>query len=577
MRRRTALCAVLCTALAVGGCTGVPSSSKPQTIQSLGLGEGQNVAPIAPQPHSDPRKIVTDFLSANSRDPAKHTSARGFLTPAKRNQWSDLTGTVVSDESIGTYDAQKHQLMVYGRVLGTVNAEGVYTPSLTGSGNGGEKKPFVFGVELSAGQYRISALSNGLLLTADEFRSSYQQRVLYFYDAAERYLVPDVRYSALVDQAELADWLLGQLVNGPRQELQSVVSTDTLPAQARRVSVNLGSLTVVQIAGSAQLSPAVRDRLAAQISETLDEAVHPEELTIKDGAGAISIPAVSGTRFSAADFIGAAGPPAPAQDVYYLAPDGRIRTESGKALAGPLASTPFTSVALSRPSAVGDLTVAGVEGSAARQRLVVGTQSGGVQRTSVSGLLSRPAWAPGLAEAWVGAGSKVYRVTTNGKTNHVYQVPIPSAAGGGRVVALRLSPDGSRIAMVVSGANGSGQLYVGSVVRGGGKVHIDTLQPISPVDVVIRDVAWIDPLKLFAIGDVASSKDPRIFETGVDGSGWDSRGISTLPAPPDSLTITSSAPAWVSADGFVWRQNGSAWESPGPAGQTPGIDPIYLG
>ena len=75
--------------------------------------------------------------------------------------------------------------------------------------------PFSFGLSQVAGQYRINTLRNGLLLTEDQFNTAYQQRVLYFYDLAERYLVPDVRYSALNDAVELSDWLLGQLVVGP--------------------------------------------------------------------------------------------------------------------------------------------------------------------------------------------------------------------------------------------------------------------------------------------------------------------------------------------------------------------------
>ena len=89
------------------------------------------------------------------------------------------------------------------------------------------------------------------------------------------------------------------------------------------------------------------------------------------------------------------------------------------------------------------------------------------------------------------------------------------------MVAVRLSPDGSRIAIVVSGAKASSaQLYVGSIVRGSGQVRIDQMPPVSPEGVVVRDVAWLDSNKLFAIGKIAATGDPRVFTTGVDGSEW---------------------------------------------------------
>jgi hypothetical protein len=240
-------------------------------------------------------------------------------------------------------------------------------------------------------------------------------------------------------------------------------------------------------------------------------------------------------------------------------------------------SNTLSSIALARPVDIGVLTIAGVEGTGPDARLFVGTQSGGLHRTSVQGTLSHPAWAPGRAEIWIGVGSKVERVTTNGRTSHPSTVSISPTAGGGRIVALRLSPDGSRIALVISGAGpGSAQLYVGSVVRGAGEVHVTGLQPISPQKVVITDVGWNSPLKLFAIGYFTTSLEARVFETGVDGSLWSSRDLGSLPAPPDSLTVAPYG-VWVSADGTVWQFSGGDWVSPGVSGQTPGTDPVYLG
>ena len=147
------------------------------------------------------------------------------------------------------------------------------------------------------------------------------------------------------------------------------------------------------------------------------------------------------------------------------------------------------------------------------------------------------------------------------------------------MVALRLSPDGSRIALAIAGANGLPQLYIGPVVRTGRTVEVAQLQQVSPDGVVIQDVAWVDPLKFYAIGYDTGSGDPGVYDANIDGSQWDDLGISTLPRPPTSITATPNAPAWVSAEGNVWVQNGSNWVSPGsaPTGQTPGDKPIYLG
>jgi hypothetical protein len=574
------LLAALAGVLLIAGCTGVPTSSAPQTVQALDSDPASGGPSIAPPVNADPLTLVQSFLAANATDADGHNSARAYLTSTARTRWSDTTATVIADDySVGTYDKRTRTVPVFGRVLGTLNSSGVYTPSRAGIGEGGGRQTFPFTVLTVDGQNRIDQLRKGLLLTDQQFRSTFQQHVIYFYDIAEANLVPDLRWSAISDRTQLATWLLTQLVAGPRPELENSVSTDTLPAgtDARQLTVTLGTPTRIEIPGSSQLDPGVRDRLAAQISQTLLETVSGRPLSITDGGTPVTIPHVADDRFTASDFAAAIGPTAPDPAVYYLL-DGRLITETGKPLGGPLGNGTYflNSVAVGRPTAGGPLLVAGVEGQGAAGRLLVGNQTAGLRATTVHGVLSRPALAPGRSEVWIGAGSSLYRVTVNGTDSKVSPVPIPES-GGGRVLAVRLSPDGSRIAMVVAGASASSaQLYIGSIVRGTGQVRVDTMEPISPEQVVVRDVAWLDSQRLFAIGSISGSNDARTFETGVDGTEWTNSGIGNLSVPPDSVTVATAANVWVSASGYVWKQSGDQWLSPGPTGQTPGRVPIYL-
>ena len=158
--------------------------------------------------------------------------------------------------SLSTYNQATHSVTFYGRVLGTLNAAGIYTPSLQGIGEGGAERQFRYTITKFRGQNRIDQLPDGLLLTDEHFRAAFQQQVLYFYDASETYLVPDVRWNALSDTAALATWLMSQLVAGSRPELQNEVSTDTLPTQAdaQNLTVHLGSPTKIEIPGSSLLA-----------------------------------------------------------------------------------------------------------------------------------------------------------------------------------------------------------------------------------------------------------------------------------------------------------------------------------
>jgi hypothetical protein len=346
------------------------------------------------------------------------------------------------------------------------------------------------------------------------------------------------------------------------------------------IEVTLGNPTLIDIPGSSQLDPGVRDRLAAQVSLTLIDALSGRDITFTDGGpqAPVTIPAVGGTTFSASDFTSALGPATPSPAVYYLS-DGRVRDESGRPLPGPLGEGRqyyLASFALGETEPGGVLYAAGVTGSGDKERLLVGTTRGGLRQTSVQGTLSRPAFAPGMAEVWIGAGSTLYRVDAN--TGALRAFPVPIVSGGGQILALRFSPEGSRIALVISGANGQGQLLLGAVARGSGQVRVDGLQQISPTGLVVTDVAWLDSFKLFAIGYVAGSGDSRTYQTGADGTDWTSSTLGNLPTRqgPDAVTAATASNVWVSASGYIWQLSGTSWVPPGTSGQTPGSAPVYL-
>ena len=569
--------------LALAACSGVPSSSSPETVEALNTG-GPSPSLTSPPLTGDARQIVEYFLDQQATTTLTHTSARAYLTKAANNRWSDASATIIANEpTISTFDQKQNTatVTVYGRVLGTLDSNGIYHPTLQGDGQGGDRQPFVFHlVQLPDKQWRIDRLQPGLLLNDEQFREFYRQQVLYFDDLTESSLVPDLRWSALDDRVEWSQWLLRELADGPRQDLANAVSTDTMPANIdpQGIKVTLGTPTLIEIPGSSQLETGVRNRLAAQVSLTLIEALSAREISITDHGVPIEIPQVASTTFTAADFSASIGPAAPTPEVYYLT-SGRVRDDAGHLLSGPLGDGQYylTSFAIGQPEPGGPEYAAGVTGSGSSERAYFGTVHDGLRPTSLQGELSRPAFAPGRGEAWIGVGSKLYRIVAGTPDPRVYPVPIVSASGGGRIVALRFSPEGSRIAIVIAGANGGTQLYVGAVVRGAGQVSIGVLEPISPSGVVVTDVAWLEPFRLFAIGYLAGSGDSRTFETGADGTDWTNSTIGNLPKPPDTVTAATGSNVWVSArNGYVWRLTGTSWVSPGTTGQTVGTAPVYI-
>ena len=568
----------------LSACTGVPTSSSPQVVRPVNVAPLNPPAVSKPALNADQRTMVIDFLNANAINDDNHATARTFLTPDARNRWSDTTVTVVDDVKVGVVTNGGKSVPVLARELGSVNALGIYTPVLQGDGSGGVAVPFAFGMKKIQGQWRIDALTSGLILSSSDFQRVYQQQEIYFYDRTDKHLVPDPRYSALSDPALLANWLVRQLVTGPRPELQNAWTRE-LPAQSdpRRVTVILGDPAKgdpikVELPGASQLDPGTREHLAGQLALTLDGVRPGTVITILDGGQPVIVPSAGGTRFTASGFRSAVNPPNNSPPLFYIR-DGAVVDAKGNRLPGELGTGHFhlTSIALASQPGSDDLLAAGTSGPASDARLLVGTNTTGLYTTTLHGRLSRPSWAPNLPEVWVGVGAQVYVISGGGAP-----AVVPVAGTGtvtGRVSALRFSPEGSRIAMVLTAPDGGGaQVWVGSVVRtpGQAQVRIDSLEPITPEGIAVTDVAWNDQLKLFVVGRVlAGINDYNVYEVQVDGSLWSPRQVFNLPGEPDSITVSENVPAWVSVGGTIWTQTGGTWSNPGGKA-TFGVNPTYL-
>lgn len=589
--RRTATVPVIAVVAALvaavlAGCTGVPSNSTPQVVTRVGGAQLPSDPSTAPPVGADPRTIVVDFLQVIATDDPHHSAARSFLTPNAIQRWQDTSVTVFDGITVGTpkdgasgaCSSGNCAVSVSGRPVGTVSSAGVYRPQLDGDGRGGSEVVSPFTLKQVAGQWRIDTLPSGVLLDTTEFEQLYTQRELYFYDLAEQHLVPDPRFTAITDPALLSTWLLTQLVGGPRPELQNAVTTE-FPSQLdpSRVSVAVGAPSVIALPGAAQLDGTHRNRLAAQLAETLVQVPAVNDMKITDSGKDVSIPLAAGVRFGAGVFQSAVAPQTLVPSVYYMR-GGGVVDESARPLPGRVGNGAYGLVSAAIASGgAPDLRVAGVTGTGNAARLLIGTVATGLRPTSLVGPLSRPAWVPGIDEVWIGDGAKIYRCGPDGKPIAV----VPTLTTGGQlpgsVTALRLSPEGSRVAMVVSGPGDSAQVWVGSVVRNAAQVRIDGLEPITPTKIAIKDVAWNDPLKLFVIGRSLDTDDTNIYEVQVDGSFWTVGTVLNLPSPPDSITVAANQPAWVSAGSpsSVWVRRAGAWASPG-VGFTLGTNPVYL-
>ena len=549
-------------------CAGVPERSAPEKVRAIG---GSTAAPVqapSPQPGADPRAIVLGFLAANVSSLPDHNAAKGFLTPEARNTWLDSPVTVVDAYQVKLPDPSTHVVTVTANQVGTIDQNGIYRP-VQQADSGIQRS---FGMKRLNGQWRIDKLSPGLVIQLSDF-GAYRMHPLYYFDLIQKHLVPDPRYTPLSDQS-LATWLLDQLLSQPRPELQLAVLSIPNAVNAKNATVTVDAtsqLYVVELPGSSRLDPDSRRRLATQVAFTFNNAL----ITITDNRRPVSIPGITGP-FSETDFQSAFGV-FHDRPAFYVTDARMVADQTGKLLDGPLGHRSYglTSISLAGNPAASDLRAVGVAGSSGRSTLLIGSRKAGLHAVRLpAGPMSRPAWAPGLSEAWLGYGRTLLRVPTSGTPS---QVTITGRGNlTGPIISVRFSPDGTRIALVIGGAGRLTQCVIGTVERNASNVRIDNLVPVTPSDLTVTDAAWNDGTTLYVTGSEASGYG--VWSVQSDGSAFSKRPAGNFPATPESIAAASGELPWVSSGGAVFIQRSNAWTSPfgGIDATVRGRSPIYL-
>jgi hypothetical protein len=140
---------------------------------------------------------------------------------------------------------------------------------------------------------------------------------------------------------------------------------------------------------------------------------------------------------------------------------------------------------------------------------------------------------------------------------------------GGRVTALRVAPDGVRIAMIVRGKAGS-QLEIGAVKLG---AHTASIGQLTPIGAGIRDPAelsWYNPDNLIVLARPGSAS-PALKEVPL--SGGEPTKISVEPGTLTITTAGSQIVAGLRRDRLVTLSSpDGSWQLLGP-----GQDPAYPG
>ena len=537
----------LLAALALGACSTVPTSSPTVQITQAAARPTDEVGiePLPPEQGATPDEVVRGFIDAAASTAHGHPVARKFLNGAAAKSWSDEAGiTVISTPSAVTTDVGTVSLTA--QLVGTVDTAGVFTVAT--------QRSYVrtFTLQQVRKQWRIVDPPDGLVMLEPDFERLYDERDAFFVDWTGQRVVPDPRY--LITGQSQPTTIVQRLIDGASPALADGVKNPLAGAQLRRAVTVTARAATVDLTGIGNQPVPVLSEICAQIVWSLDEMALPSVEVLVDGqpVDIDGVPAVQTTG----DWASFDPDASPAGAVGHYVDAGAVRTVDGKAIPGPAGAGAYgvTAAAVSADERSGDLsTMAATTTNGGGATLLVGPYGGDLAPVVTGASFTAPTVSATRPEFWVVRdGATVLRVAAGGQPQ---DVDAPSLAGLGRIQSLRLSPDGTRAAVVVDGT-----LYVATVVRADdGGVALRPPQAIAPSLTQVSDVAWDTSGTLLALAGDAGQDRMVPYSVRVDGFALENVATTGLPGQPTAVAASPGRPPLVTAGSTVWQQSGGSW------------------
>jgi spore germination protein GerM len=601
-RPALAALAAVFVALLVAGCVSMPTGGPVRAYPVTQAANAQSqpfvqVVPQRPRANWSPTDIVEGFLTASASFGNYSQIAAAYLTPQLQKAWNrdpswsaivystGPTPTGLAYQPAAAKSPTTATVQIAGTPQATLQGSGNYSVASTSSGNSSTPQPS-FTLTKVNNQWRISAMPTERLLTSNSFQNDYQLSNLYFFDPAERYLVPDPVYVPLQAQpSNLINGLVHDLNSPPDDWLSGGATKTAFPKGTKISGATLdGATAVVDLAGTAitkaasQPNSKVMEQVSAQLLYTLREGNQGEST----GQGVQSVEVVvNGKAWTPA---GSQNNPVqqkskltPAsgdsQQFYYVTSAGDLTSRtatSAKPATVAKIGTGFTQIAVSPDGRY----VAALRGTTLSTGLVGGTL------TRRPGSFVSVSWDHN-DNLWAAQGEQIVEFRNTGNS----RVPLDLMVGvevnvppdeidvknpADQYTALQVAPDGVRVAIIMGGTT----LTFGAISGATGPTPLIALSlvQLSPDNNAseFTGLTWYGPNDVITL----ATPGPAVTEYAVSGG-----AAQSIPAYPAMKTITAGG---VSQPLIAGLPNGSMVYDASLTGSWlpltgSGISPMYPG
>jgi hypothetical protein len=256
--------------IALAGCVGIPSSGRVNQgppVQNGGQQAPGVDLPLPPPRNASRTEMVNDFLQAATDATANYQIAKEFLTAKAAQTWDPTKSVLVRERPATPVDIGANTVDYTVSTKASVNSVGVYTEQASDS-----TQTLSYTFTKVNGQWRISDLPDGIVLSRTSFENSFNPYPVYFFDPEYRYLVPDLRW--FPTESTVQDRIVSALLAGPSEWLSQGAVATAFPVGVQfnpPVAVRSNTATVDFSANAASTKAVVRGRMRQQLEESLQK------------------------------------------------------------------------------------------------------------------------------------------------------------------------------------------------------------------------------------------------------------------------------------------------------------------
>lgn len=563
--------ATIAAVLLLAGCATVPTTGPVREHESRGqqIESGVRVAPVPPAVDSSPMLIVEGFLHAMGTDQSGFGIARQYLTPAASAAWRPESGTQIyadgyQPRETDTSTEDRPVITLETVLTGKIDRLGEYNEA-----GGGHREDF--GLVRSDGQWRISRPPDGLLISRYHFQNNYVGLDLHFMDATGSVLVPDPRYIAL--NALTPQLLVTAQLAGPRDWLAPVVRRQPWAAQlVEGIELLPQGVVILQLGSAATgLSDEQRDILMAEFTTTLTALPLVTAVQFRVDATLLARPGTNAVTLTAADFTDLTPAGQPGGELIVVQ-DNEVYPVPARE---PWVPGDRIAVGLTSPGTVAaradlaEIATVNPEGT----RLAVSSDADRETVLWEDEQLLRPDYSR-LNELWtIGhAADAAGFVVLGAEDRQPIPVTVAPDFPADAVRAFRISPDGTRIALVLDGPQVDGvtveQVGIARIARTDDGISLEAFRPVTvspPAEAArsIVDVGWPSSTELLVLvrhrvgASVVEVDQDSAFAEDIGPA--DVAGLSELAVVPGGLPVLRGEGAVYRFEGpFNWEITGLA-------------------